>query len=131
MDGSWSPRRRAALRAVAGAVLVMAIPAVAQAAEVAHDLRIVDGVVAPGQRLIEAHKGDRVRLRIVSNGPGEMHLHAYRLSVRLKPDEPAELAFDAFATGRFQLEWHPANPQATHGEGHEGAPLATLEVRPT
>jgi hypothetical protein len=119
------------LRAVAGALLVVAVPAVAQAAEVSHVLHIVDGVAAPDERLIEAHKGDRVRLHIVSNRPGEMHLHAYRLSVRLKPDEHAELAFDAFATGRFRLEWHPANAQGAPVEAHDAAPLATLEVRPT
>jgi hypothetical protein len=130
MQESRKPVRRALLRVLAGAGVAVAITATGFAAtgsapaEALHELRITDGKVPADEQLIAARKGDRLRLRIVSNTGGELHLHAYRLSVRLAAGQPADLTFDAFATGRFKIEWHPA-------EGHEGVGLATLEVRPT
>jgi hypothetical protein len=139
MRGSWTPGRRTALRAIAGAGAAAGLtvaglaaigPAAAQPVEALHTLHIVDGRLPPDERLIEARKGDRLRLRVTSNLAGELHLHAYRLSVALVPGEPAELAFSAFATGRFRFEWHPSKAQGAPAEDHNAAPLATLEVRP-
>jgi hypothetical protein len=123
------------MRAIAGAGvfaagLAAAGSASAQAAEVLRSLHIVDGTLPPDERLIEARKGDRLRLRVTSNRAGELHLHAYRLSLALTPGETAELAFGAFATGRFRLEWHPAKAEGAPAGGHDAAPLATLEVQP-
>ncbi len=100
-----------------------------------HALRLVDGVVPAEQRLIRALKGDALQLRVSSNTAGELHLHAYRLSLALQPGQPAELAFTAHATGRFRFEWHAAKtpgdaPGAAPPADHHAAPLAVLEVRP-
>ena len=70
-----------------------------------------------------------MRLKLTSDAAGDLHLHGYRLEVQLTPGAPAELAFTAFATGRFRFEWHAENDTAKAGD-HHGAPLATLEVRP-
>jgi hypothetical protein len=107
----------------------LALPQVqAQAqAQPVRELAVVDGALPPGQRLIAATKGDALRWRIVSNLPGEVHVHAYRASVALQPGRPAELAFTAHATGRFRVEWHAAGGAA--GD-HPAPPLAVLEVRP-
>jgi hypothetical protein len=104
-------------------------------AQVQHELRLVDGVLPAEQRLITALKGDALRLRVSSNTAGELHLHAYRLSLALQPRQPAELAFTAHATGRFRFEWHAAKkpdqaPGAAPPADHHAAPLAVLEVRP-
>lgn len=95
--------------------------------QAASELALVDGVLQPAQRLIVAAKGDALRWRIVSNLPGEVHVHAYRVSVALQPGQAAELAFKAHASGRFRVEWHGAG--GVPGS-HHAAPLATLEVRP-
>ncbi len=95
-----------------------------------HELRLVDGQVATGSRLLAALKGDALRWRITSNRPGQLHLHAYRLSVAVVPGQAAELAFVAHATGRFRIEWHAADAAATAAGQHHAAPLAMLEVRP-
>jgi hypothetical protein len=100
-----------------------------------HELRLVDGLLPAEQRLITALQGDTLRLRASSNTAGELHLHAYRLSLALQPGQPAELAFTAHATGRFRFEWHAAKtPGAAPGPvppaDHHGPPLAVLEVRP-
>jgi len=81
------------------------------------DLAIREGVMNPEE--ITVDEGDEVLLRITSDTPLEFHLHGYDLEEELEPDEPAELAFDATITGRFEIE----NEQ-THEE------LGMLVVQP-
>ncbi len=105
--------------------------ATAQAADALQktfDLNIVHGIAPAAQRLLKVQKGDALRVRITSDAPGELHVHGYRLSLQLKPGQPEELAFTAYATGRYPIEWHDA--AAPTGSRHRSAPLATLEVRP-
>jgi hypothetical protein len=92
-------------------------------------LAIGGGSVAKEQRLIRVDKGAAVKLRVSSDAAGSLHLHAYKLEVHVAPDAPAELAFNARATGRFRFEWHADNATVKTGD-HHGPPLATLEVRP-
>jgi heme/copper-type cytochrome/quinol oxidase subunit 2 len=66
------------------------------------DLEIREGVMTPEE--ITVDEGDAVRLRITSDAPLEFHLHGYDLEEEIEPDEPAELAFDATITGRFEIE---------------------------
>ena len=89
-------------------------------------MQIIDGVIATDQQLIKVTQGDLLRWRVSSNQAGELHLHAYRLSLKLQAGEEKSIAFSAFATGRFRLEWHAEkNPAA---DQHQA--LAMLEVRP-
>lgn len=97
--------------------------------EKAFNLSIVRGAVAAQQRLIRVQKGDAVRLRVTSDVPGELHLHGYRLETKAAPGQPSELAFRAYATGRYPLEWHTAGDGASSRSPRVRA-LATLEVRP-
>ena len=94
------------------------------------DIPIVDGVLPKAQQLIKARQGEQVHWRISSNTAGELHLHAYRLSVNLQAGQTTELSFAAFATGRFRLEWHAASDKPGAAGAHHAAPLATLEVHP-
>ena len=66
------------------------------------DLAIGEGGMVPDE--ITVNEGDRVRFRITSDNPLEFHLHGYDLEEEIEPDEPAELAFDATITGRFEIE---------------------------
>jgi hypothetical protein len=84
-------------------------------------------VLPPAQRVIRASKGDRLRWRITSDAAGEFHLHALRLAVAVQPGRVAELAFTAFATGRFRASWHAAGAAEA---GRHDAALVVLEVRP-
>ncbi len=109
------------------------LPALAQVndkTETALTLAIFDGSLPKAQRLIQARKGDKLRWRISSNAAGTFHLHAYRLVVPLQAGQTNELAVDAFATGRFRLEWHGAQDKGTGNTGHHAPPLAILEVLP-
>jgi hypothetical protein len=93
------------------------------------NLSIVGGAVPREQRVMRVEKGDQVRLRVTSDAPGELHLHGNGLEVRLVKGGVGEFGFNAYATGRFPLEWHAAGAKA-RGGSHHGPPLATLEVRP-
>jgi hypothetical protein len=101
----------------------------AETAEKTYTLTIAHGTLPADQRVIKVEKGDALRVHITSDAPGELHLHGYRLAAQLVPGQAAELAFKAFATGRYPFEWHGADKTAGTG-AHRGPPLATLEVRP-
>jgi len=81
------------------------------------DLAIQDGTASPAE--ISVGEGDRVRLRISSDRPVEIHVHGYDLEGEVEPGETTELSFDATTTGRFSLEDH-----------HSEAVLGELIVRP-
>lgn len=129
-----TPRRTIHRQRFLAALLLSAVagasPAGAQSpAQRTFDLAIVNGAVAPGQRVLKVEKGDAVRLRFASDSAGEVHLHGYRLEARLVPGAPGEIAFVSHATGRFPLHWHPDKGRREPGGAH-GPRLATLEVRP-
>ena len=99
-------------------------------AETTRDLHIVDGALASDQRVIKVVQGDRLRWRVTSNASGSLHLHAYRLSIQVQAGQSRELAFTAFASGRFRLEWHAVGESAQAASAHHAPALAMLEVRP-
>ncbi|HTD91403.1 MAG TPA: hypothetical protein VK663_12120 [Burkholderiales bacterium] len=93
------------------------------------NLDILNGTVAAQQRLVRVDKGDAVRLYLTSDMPGELHLHGYRLAVKLKPGAASEVSFQAYATGRYPFEWH-GSADAGKNPRHHAPPLAALEVLP-
>ena len=97
--------------------------------EITTSLDLIKGVVPKSQQLIKAKKDDVIQIKVTSDEPGEFHLHAYNLALKLTPKEPQSLKFKAYATGRFQFEWHPA-ANATPASAHRHEPLARLEVFP-
>ena len=104
-----------------------------KSAEKFFDLTLTQGALPAAQRTLRVEQDDAVRLRVSSDEPGELHMHAYRIRLNVSKDAPAETRFKAFASGRYRLEWHAADhaPAAlTKPPGHHGPPLAALEVRP-
>lgn len=99
-------------------------------AETTRALRIVDGTLTPDQRLIKVYQGDRLRWRVTSNASGSLHLHAYRLTMQLQAGQSQDIAFTAFATGRFRVEWHADSAPAQVAGAHHASALAMLEVQP-
>ena len=93
------------------------------------NLTIVRGAVSAEQRVLKVEKGDAVRVRVTSDAPGELHLHGYRLAAQLSPGTPAELAFTAYATGRYPFEGQGTGAAAKPG-AHHGPPPAVIEVQP-
>lgn len=83
------------------------------------EIRMRDGKVVSGSTVLEAHEGDEIILKIVTDRSDEVHLHGYDLHADLVPGETTTLAFTATRTGRFGMELH-----RSHDE------LGALEVYP-
>ena len=112
-------------------LLLVSAPSFAQdTSETALTLAITDGTLPKALRLIKARKGDKLRWRISSNTAGTLHVHAYRIEASLSAGQSTALTFDAFATGRFRLEWHGAQDKGGASPGHHAPPLGILEVLP-
>ena len=126
----WLRLSITALISCIGLLLVSTPSRAQEKTEPALTLAIVDGTLPKELRLIKARKGDKLRWRISSNTAGTLHLHAYRLTAPLQVGQTKELAFDAFATGRFRLEWHGEHDKSSGNAGHHAPPLAILEVLP-
>jgi FtsP/CotA-like multicopper oxidase with cupredoxin domain len=122
---------RALPRLLTGFVLAIAAfnALAAGAPEKTFNMNIVHGALAAHERVLRVDKGDAVRVRVTSDAPGELHLHGYRLEAKLTPGTRAELAFTAYATGRYPFEWHGAERPGPTGS-HHGPAFAALEVRP-
>ena len=131
---SAASRRGAGVRASTIHCLLFCVIATAAAfaadsAQQTFSLAISQGIVPAQQRVLRVEKDDMVRLRVASNASGEIHLHGYRLELKVTAAGESELTFKAHATGRYRIEWHPAGETEKKGD-HHGPPLATLEVRP-
>jgi hypothetical protein len=93
------------------------------------ELAITRSAAPAKPRVLRVQKDDVVRLRVASEVAGEVHIHGYRLELKLAPGIPQDLTFNARATGRYRIEWHAAG-EAQEASGHHGAPVAVLEVHP-
>ena len=110
-------------------LLITAWSAGVLAAELTFDIKIEHGRVPDTMRLIRVNEGDVVKLRWTSDQPLILHLHGYDIEKRAAAGAVTELAFTAYATGRFPIHVH-AQGAGAGGHAHEGAPLATIEVYP-
>ena len=109
--------------AVTGIALAAALP------EKLYTLTIAGNALPAEQRLIKVTKDDRVRLLVTSDAPGNLHLHGYRVDIKLVPGKRAEFVFRAYATGRYPFEWHGAD-ETVKAAKHHGPEFAVLEVHP-
>src|SRR5438128_5738626 len=122
---------RVAARWASLLALIAAGSAGAPAAELIFDIKIEGGRVPAAMRLIRVTEGDVVKLRWTSDQPLILHLHGYDIEKRIAAGAVTELAFTAYATGRFPIYVHAQGAGAgAGGHAHEAAPLATIEVYP-
>lgn len=82
------------------------------------ELAVAGGQVAGGVRKETVAVGERVRLRVTSDVPDEVHVHTYDVRVAARPGVPAEVELTATIPGRHEVELEEA-----------GKPLLVLEVR--
>ncbi len=82
-------------------------------------IRVVDGKPQGGVQRITRSKGDRIRLRVVSDTADEVHVHGYDLAKDVSAGGSVTFAFPATIDGRFVVEL----------EG-SGTQLAELDVEP-
>ena len=89
------------------------------------DVRIENRKVVAPSATVRVTEGDVVELHWTSDEPVELHLHGYDLEVHVRPDAPATMVVEAFATGRFPITSHG---WGAGGHGHDA--LTYLEVYP-
>src|SRR5258708_36880438 len=109
-------------RSLLPCVLALALLAgedAARAAELAFDIKVEQGRAGEAMRLIRVKQGDIVKLRWTTDRPMLLHLHGYDIEKRIAPGVPAELAFTAYATGRFPIHVHALGG----GQPQTAAPL--------
>jgi len=99
------------------------------AAELTFDLKVTHGRVSDAMRLIRVKQGDVVRLRWGTDQPVTLHLHGYDIEKHVDPGTTTDLAFTAYATGRFPVHVH-AQGARPDGRSHEEEPLVIVEVYP-
>lgn len=92
------------------------------------NINIKDGKIPATERVMRVKKGDSVTWKVRSDAQGELHIHAYQIDLTIKPGLEKRHTFNAFATGRFRVEWHP---ESERGRGiHHQESLALFEVFP-
>ncbi len=92
------------------------------------NIDIQGGKISQSEKLMRVKKGDQITWRVKSDTEGELHIHAYQIDLTLIPGVQKVHTFNAFATGRFRVEWHP---ESERGKGiHHQESLALLEVFP-
>lgn len=92
-------------------------------------LEIHQRQVTGGRDTIQVKQGDRVTLQWLTDETVEIHLHGYDIEKVLQPGIPAEMTFEAYATGRYPITAHGFgghSSETRHGE----TPLVYLEVLP-
>src|SRR5262249_18193308 len=91
----------------------------AVAAELGFDFKVAHGRVPDAMRLIRVKQGDVIRLRWSADQPVTLHLHGYDIEKHVEPGTTTDLAFTAYATGRFPVHVHPqgAPPRRSPARG--------------
>lgn len=127
----WNIRRTRRSAVAAIFTIIALTPALldqAQADDIRRfDLRIENGRVTDGGKVIAVKRGDRVEINWRADRPTVLHLHGYDIEAAPGPDKPATMAFNARATGRFPVEIHPSRAEA---KASHHVPLIHLEVHP-
>ena len=77
-------------------------------------------LLSPGrERTLTFTQGERVRFRVRTDGPEEIHVHGYDIERPVPAGETVTVAFEASIAGIFEVELHGS-----------GAPLGRLRIEP-
>ena len=94
-------------------------------------LKIADGEIQGGKKVVRVKQGDEVRLNLMADRKTEVHLHGYDIEKTVSPDKVAVMAFRAKVAGRYPVTEHGSH---SHGKkksgGHGEKVLFYLEVHP-
>lgn len=92
------------------------------------NINIKNGTLPSAEKLMRVKKGDQVTWKILSDADGQLHIHAYHIELNIQSGVKKVHSFQAFATGRYRVDWHP---ESERGKGiHREEGLALFEVFP-
>jgi FtsP/CotA-like multicopper oxidase with cupredoxin domain len=95
-------------------------PSASTAQPAVKTVHVVGGKPQGGIQTLSFVKGDRVRLRVVSDVADEIHVHGYDLKKDVEKGGSVEFSFPATIEGVFEVELE-----------HAATQIASLEVRPS
>ncbi len=81
------------------------LPEPAEAADVRFELQIRERKVV-GEQVIRVTQGQVVEMVWTTDEETQVHIHGYEIHIPTSPDAPAEVIFEAHATGRFPVTSH-------------------------
>jgi FtsP/CotA-like multicopper oxidase with cupredoxin domain len=111
-------------------IMIASLANVVAAQEVRRfDLAMKGGELAPHWRTLRVKQGDVVEMHWTSERPVHLHLHGYDIELRVKPGEPAVMAFKAAEAGRFGVT--TVREDSGNARSHQhGGRVMYLEVYP-
>jgi FtsP/CotA-like multicopper oxidase with cupredoxin domain len=115
--GSTAPSGAAS---TAGSTPSASTPSASTGQPAVKTVRVVGGEPQGGIKTLSFVKGDRVRIRVVSDVADEIHVHGYDLKKDVAKGGSVEFSFPATIEGRFEVELENA-----------GIQIANLEVQPS
>lgn len=74
-------------------------------------IELVDGAPVGGVADLRVKAGERVRLVVRADAPGEVHVHGYDGSAKVSPSRPATFSFPADRKGAFEVELEGSGEQ--------------------
>jgi hypothetical protein len=119
-SGSTSTRSTAAASTPSTSTSTSTSPQATSAPPAVKTVRVVDGQPQGGIKTLSFQKGDRIRVRVVSDVADEIHIHGYDLAKEVEQGGSVQFSFPASIEGRFEIELENAGTQ-----------IANLEVRPS
>ena len=78
-------------------------------------------------QLLEVKHDDTVTFIIDTDAFGTFHLHGYDLEKPVSPNSENQLSFEAYATGRFPMTFHP-DTKGTHQDHDHKEKACSVEV---
>jgi hypothetical protein len=69
-------------------------------------ITVRDGAPVGGVERIEVASGERIHFRVVSDEPGEVHVHGYEVDEQIKPGKPVVIDMPADLEGGYEVELH-------------------------
>ena len=79
------------------------------------DFSILKRRIDGNSSTVRVKRGETVQIRWRADEPVLLHVHGYDLEVRLSPEAPASMRFQAAIAGRFAITAHEFGADATHG----------------
>lgn len=119
-DGGSTASSTSSSTTASGAASAPSTSASTAAPPAVKTVRVVNGQPQGGIQTLSFAKGDRIRLRVVSDVADEIHIHGYDLHKDVAKGGSVQFSFPATIEGRFEIELENAGTQ-----------IANLEVRPS
>ena len=114
-----SKRLQAVIAAALALTALVAACGGGEPEDLTFNLVIRDGALVGENTTMQARQGDSITIELTSDAVVNYHLHGYDLEGIVEPENPATIAFEAYATGNFPFTAHVGGAGHDHGSNEE------------